>query len=507
MPPPPPQAFRAAINSIPSLTSRPAVSASSAINPFATRTTGELLHSLMVFQMCSVKPFVKNGNTLLKLSSKVIGEDATMSLVRHTFFRHFCAGEDMKEALATVRRLKAGGVGAIFDYAAEAAIGDGVHDKNDERALDMNTQLSLEAIKTAAAEPGSFTAVKVTALSHPELLQSLSLTQRNARKAFEALDLNRDKLVSLEELQQGLAKMGLDISSSSAQDLFAALKPINGMVDLVQWTSAVNVNTLGASNSAVSDILGRLPGLAMKAEDNAARGRMMERLNTLGQAAEGKNVRVMVDAEQTYLQPAIDAAVISAQKSFNKQKSIIFNTFQCYLKDSAARVQEDLTRAHREGFRFAAKLVRGAYMNEERRLAREQNYPSPIHDTLQDTHNNYDALVDLVLRNHSNASLCVASHNESSVVKATHVMAELNIPPESPDVAFGQLLGMCDHLTYGLSARGYSAYKYVPYGPVKEVLPYLLRRAEENADIFKGMGKEGDMLKQEIKRRMFASSS
>lgn len=162
--------------------------------------------------------------------------------------------------------------------------------------------------------------------------------------------------------------------------------------------------------------------------------------------------------------------------------------------------------ARREGFKFACKLVRGAYMEQERSRAEAYQYPDPIHETKQDTDNCYNDMLGHVLqevREHG-ANLMVASHNENSVRTAINIMNDFGINRADNAVFFGQLLGMCDVITYALGGAGYSALKYVPYGPVEDVVPYLSRRAMENKSVMKGVQKEREMLWKEFVRRFKA---
>ena len=211
----------------------------------------------------------------------------------------------------------------------------------------------------------------------------------------------------------------------------------------------------------------------------------------------------MVDAEQTYLQPAIDHPTLNLQRKYNQSdQDVIYNTFQCYLKISSDRIDIDLERARREKFRFACKLVRGAYMVQERKRAVDLGHPDPIHGTIEDTHANYASQVKKLLENSHLASFMVASHNEQSVKDTVQWMHDMNIDRRQGVVFFGQLLGMCDHVSYTLGREGYQVFKYVPYGPINEVLPYLIRRAQENSGLMTGATKEINLLRKEIGRRV-----
>lgn len=241
---------------------------------------------------------------------------------------------------------------------------------------------------------------------------------------------------------------------------------------------------------------------------------MKNRLWEIANLAQELNVRLLIDAEQTYYQPAIDNYVIELQKEFNSKSRlknpdvpIIFNTYQCYLRDSTSRVRLDLLRASRSNYIFAAKLVRGAYMLAERDRSEKMSYPDPIHPTASATHECYNSCVNLLLEdrvlNSTKNEIMIASHNRESVELAISKVQELGIDQKSGALHFAQLLGMRDDLSFSLGAAGFNAYKYVPYGKVKEVMPYLIRRAQENSDITKGMGEELKGIAGELKRRFF----
>ena len=242
---------------------------------------------------------------------------------------------------------------------------------------------------------------------------------------------------------------------------------------------------------------------ALSASDRSETEQLLGRLDRLASAALQHRVRLMVDAEQTYLQPAIDYCVAVVQARYNRTFPAVFNTYQCYLVDAGERVRADLARASAGGYYFAGKVVRGAYMVQERALAREQGRPDPIQPDAAATHAAYDAAVATIIRaGNQRREVMVASHNEQSVRNAVALMGEHGLPPSlASGVFFGQLLGMCDHITYGLARAGYPVFKYVPYGPVRLVVPYLIRRAQENSSVMIGAAKERELLWRELRRR------
>ena len=214
---------------------------------------------------------------------------------------------------------------------------------------------------------------------------------------------------------------------------------------------------------------------------------------------------MMVDAEHTYFQPAIDNVVITLMKEFNTQKPVIFSTYQMYLVDSEWRLHTDLIRAQQGNYYFAAKLVRGAYMELERHNAKLYHYEDPIHATKEDTDNNYNRNVEKVVKlmaQGEKIEMMIASHNQESVENTLRYAKENGLANDAP-IHFAQLMGMADNLTFLLGEQKYKAYKYVPYGGVKEVMPYLVRRAKENSGLMGGAKAEINMLSAEIKRRIF----
>ena len=434
------------------------------------QTTLELARSIVVFKLCSIPLVVKNSRRLYDIASKVLGEKLPDFVVGKTFFSHFCGGVSTEELLPVIGKLRTNGIGAILDYAAEADVAEGAaqgppsdHSGLDA-ACDHNAATIIAAVEASAAtrtsvDDPTFAAVKVTGLGAPELLEKVT----RIIDAFAAAHP----------------------SAATDADILSSLTPAEG--------------------EAYALVLARLEGIAAVA---AARG-----------------VMLLVDAEQTYMQRAIDHLALGAMARHNTVRPVVFNTYQCYLVDTPARVARDTARADQEGWVFAGKMVRGAYMVQERALAAKRGGADPIHAGVEATHACYDAVVASVIRHvaqgrspgagqdqqraarRAAAGIMVASHNEESVRRAADLLSSLGVPKHGAGVYFAQLKGMCDNISYGLGADSYQVFKYVPYGPVREVMPYLLRRAEENADIMSNASQEVALLSRELRRRLTPSFS
>ena len=299
---------------------------------------------------------------------------------------------------------------------------------------------------------------------------------------------------------------------------------------------------------------GRLSNACPTDEEIELLNAMYDRGRRLAKEASKSGVRLLIDAEQVRYQPAIDNFVLGLQRQFNVgNEPIVYNTYQCYLRDSLERLYTDVARSERFGYHFGAKIVRGAYMEREREFAKSMNMEDPIHRTIAKTHECYDNAVDYLLRHSSRSDLKVeimcATHNQASIENAIKSMDSYGIDRRASTVCFAQLYGMSDQLvseavdtraqtgpfnlvqqmrqsntppnphscilhlfflvsncgakkTFNLGKNGYRSYKYLPYGEVNEVIPYLLRRASENSAIVGGATEELNRINAELKRRL-----
>jgi len=413
-----------------------------------------------------------------------------------------------------------------YFYAGEAAC-----EKNMETFLRC-----IEAVATTTHTTG-FAAIKITALGRPQLLLQLSEVIARARKYHQEVTGEKGTVieahVNKETFKQDLLEAGVEIEKPAVQNFLEHMTADQkGIINLFDWKSLLDVKmdthlqvdydrlknqTIKSAMQETFQVpnlkTGRMEPLisALTEEEEEQFRNCIRRMNTVFQAAKELDVRCMVDAEQTYFQPAIARIAMEMMKKYNTEKAIVFNTYQCYLKDAYKMLVLDLEQANRENFYFGAKLVRGAYMEQERERASALNYPDPINENFDATTAMYHkCLIECMSRmkylkdqdKPKKVGIMVASHNEDTVRFAIEKMKQLDIKPEDKVICFGQLLGMCDQLSFPLGQAGYSVYKYVPYGPVNEVLPYLSRRARENGDILTKLQKEKMLLRRELGERI-----
>lgn len=230
--------------------------------------------------------------------------------------------------------------------------------------------------------------------------------------------------------------------------------------------------------------------------------KIKERFREITDYAATRKVKIFIDAEESWFQDIIDEMTIEAMIKHNKNQLIIYNTYQLYRKDMLGNLKKITERAKNEGFTVGAKLVRGAYMEKERERSHEENYCEPIHVSKEDVDKDYNDAIDFCLENNENMAICLGTHNEISCQHLVNGMAKYNIKKNDPKFYFAQLLGMSDNISFNLSKAGYNVAKYVPYGPVNSVMPYLFRRAEENTSMAGQSSREYNLLETEYRRRL-----
>ncbi|HWK99514.1 MAG TPA: proline dehydrogenase family protein [Parapedobacter sp.] len=230
-------------------------------------------------------------------------------------------------------------------------------------------------------------------------------------------------------------------------------------------------------------------------------GKLRNRFFKICEAARRYDVSLLIDAEHSWIQDVVDSLALEAMKLHNLTRPLIHNTYQLYRSDKLASLKADYELSQKDGFYLGAKVVRGAYMELERRRAAQLGYQSPIHADKAAVDKDFDEAISFCVDHISHIGLVLGTHNESSCKLAATKMATLGIPTNHRGVYFSQLLGMSDHISLNLAHAKFNVAKYMPYGPVRHVMPYLLRRAQENSSVTGQSGRELSLLKREISRR------
>ncbi|CAM2103330.1 proline dehydrogenase 1, mitochondrial [Caretta caretta] len=570
-PPPPPERGSARSETGPRGTPRvqplpPAVHFGDAREAFRSKRSAELVRALVVLGLCTVEPLVARSRQLMNLSRKLLGQQLFEKLMKMTFYGQFVAGEDQAAIKPLIQRNRAFGVGSVLDYSVEEDLtpeeaerkemesctsvsekemgGAAQREKQyrahrefgdrrdkvisartyfyaDETKCDQHMDMFLRCIEASgSSSEDSFSAIKLTALGRPQFLLQFSEVLMKWRRFFHQMAAEQGKAglavvetkLEVKKLQETLANLGIVTKAESQHWFTGEDLGMSGTVDLLDWNSLIDSRTKLSKLLLIPNMkTGQLEPLLSRftEEEDLQMKRMLQRMDILATRALELGVRLMVDAEQTYFQPAISRLTLEMQRKFNMEKAVIFNTFQCYLKEAYDNVTMDMELSHREGWHFGAKLVRGAYMEQEQARAAQVGYEDLLNPTYEETSKMYKRCLDYVLKEikySRKVSMMVASHNEDTVKFVLRRMAELGIHPSEKKVYFGQLLGMCDQITFPLGQAGYPVYKYVPYGPVNEVLPYLSRRALENRGFMKRAKRERELLWSELKRRLITGS-
>ncbi|KAM5312527.1 proline dehydrogenase 1, mitochondrial [Glossophaga mutica] len=544
----------------------PTVDFENAQEAYRSRRSWELARNLLVLRLCASPVLLAHHEQLLRLTSRLLGQWLFDKLMKMTFYGQFVAGEDQESIRPLIQHNRAFGVGSILDYGVEEdlsteeaerqemesctsaaerkdrgaskrekqyqahpAFGDhrnGVISARtyfyaSEAKCDSHMETFLCCIEASGgASDDGFIAIKLTALGRPQVLLQFSDVLTKWRRFFHQMAAEQGKAglaatdtrLEVAALQESVAKMGIASKKEIESWFTTETLGVSGTLDLLDWSSLIDSRTelsrhLVVPNMQTGQLEPLLSGFTEEEEQQTTR--ILQRMDVLAKKASEVGVRLMVDAEQTYFQPAISRLTLEMQRKFNVEKPLVFNTYQCYLRDAYDNVTLDVELARREGWCFGAKLVRGAYMAQERARAAEIGYEDPINPTYEATNAMYHRCLNYVLeelKHNAKAKVMVASHNEDTVRFTLRRMEELGLHPADCQVYFGQLLGMCDQISFPLGQAGFPVYKYMPYGPVMEVLPYLSRRALENSSVMKGAQRERRLLWQELKRRLRTGS-
>lgn len=267
----------------------------------------------------------------------------------------------------------------------------------------------------------------------------------------------------------------------------------------------ISIKVTGLARFGLLQTLDEAPRLRSGIHDHEAEiaewDRVRERMYTICEVAAEKNIGVLIDAEESWIQDPVDRLTIEMMEIFNKEKVIVYNTVQLYRHDRLHFLKLSHRIALEQHFKFGIKLVRGAYMEKERERAYEKGYASPIQPDKAATDRDYDEAVKYCIENLETISVIIASHNEASNLNAARLLDEKGIRHNHEHVHYSQLYGMSDNITFNLAKEGFNVSKYLPFGPIRDVIPYLMRRAQENSSVSGQTGRELSLIKKELIRR------
>jgi len=416
---------------------------------FKFKRTTDLLRGYFLLRICSVNMFVDNALSVMRGCERVFGEKLFSLLARPTFYRHFVGGDTEAELRATRNELAKAGIHLMVCPAFEEDAGETDMSKTgDKYKTNMEYIMEIGQIMLRAGEKDPCLQFKITAMMPGDLVTKISS--------------NIGSSIQLDELSE---KIGNYLETGTATR-FA-------------WLSE---------------------------DENNQLYKCLDYINTFGEKARQTGITLLVDAEYTYMNPGISAVALGMMLAFNKERPIVWNTYQCYLKAALQTISTEMDIVEKRGSCFGAKVVRGAYMEKERKLAKMHGYPDPVNDTYEDTCAMYDRVAEYMMTHiakvGNRCNIVLGTHNEQSVMNAASKLTDLGLDPSSGQVVFGQIYGMADQISVPLSAAGFKVYKSVPYGPLGEVLPYLSRRAAENRVVLAGARRELELLKSELKSRV-----
>ncbi|ORX61327.1 FAD-linked oxidoreductase [Hesseltinella vesiculosa] len=517
------------------------------LTAFKVRSTSDLLIGLFVYKLCTLPWLVEMSPYVISWSQKLHMEWLVYAFIKSTFFQQFCGGETPEECIQTMDQLGHHGIRCILDLSVEADLHleqDDVPQMYDElsqplgkwwrqeQSADVIVNMISHCIRTGArgsandSGPGtrSFAAVKVTGFAPPELLLRLNQVFTCMEQIFQAnqVDGYVGSAALNQVVDQVLPPCQSEQQAEQRNTLVQYMHEHQPQMDLITFTQLFSLQ--GPSRDiwwSTEEHLQEADCLLTKDELDAY-DRMINRVDQVCAVAYRLGVGIMIDAEQSYFQEAIDHVAMNMQLKYNRREEqdrapTVYNTYQMYTKVARSKVERDVEWAKRENFTFAAKLVRGAYMVSERKRASQLGYPSPIHDTIDDTHNSFNGGVKFLLgklHDHQQATgetlnsttspivFMVASHNRESVIGTVKEMERQGVMARSGVVYFGQLYGMQDQISYTLGKHGYGIFKYLPFGMIDEVIPYLLRRAQENSSVLGSVNKERELMWIELMHRV-----
>jgi proline dehydrogenase len=387
--------------------------------------------------------------------------------------------------------------------------------ENTQNAFAYKSTKALKSAKFLFGFMGYPTLVQMGTRLVPALLKAGLPIKGIIRNTIFKQFVGGETLVETIPVAQMLAEHGVDVildygvEGKEGEDSFDHATQV--FIDVINHAATqknipfISIKVTGLASHELLQTLHEAPRLRSGIHDNemeqAAWERVRERMYAICEAAAEKNIGVLVDAEESWIQDPIDRLTMEMMAEFNKQKAVVFNTIQLYRHDRLHFLRISHQIAEAQGFVLGLKLVRGAYMEKERALALEKNKQSPIQISKEATDADYDEAVRFCMDHIHSTAVIIASHNEQSNLLGAKLLDEMMLPHNHPHVHFSQLYGMSDTITFNLAKEGFNVSKYLPFGPIQDVIPYLMRRAQENTSVSGQTGRELLQLKRELARR------
>ncbi len=290
------------------------------------------------------------------------------------------------------------------------------------------------------------------------------------------------------------------VEAESSFDGFENYK--NDSVDIINYLGDLSLPFIAIKCTGLMDISSLEKISSGKLDEKSDEYKsFFKRVDELCDVGNKNNVKVLIDAEESWIQDSIDKVGLQMMRKYNKKSAKVFITHQCYRTGTLDKIKDYLGLANSEKFNLGVKLVRGAYMEKERKRALDNNYPSPIHETKENTDKEFNDSLHFCVKNLNKLSLWVGSHNEGSCLKLMEMMKDNNISKDDERIWFSQLYGMSDNISYTLSSLKYNVVKLIPFGPIEKTIPYLIRRANENSSVKGQSNRQFTLIKDEINRR------
>eukprot|EP00331_Platyophrya_macrostoma_P022098 CAMPEP_0176442416 /NCGR_PEP_ID=MMETSP0127-20121128/21799_1 /TAXON_ID=938130 /ORGANISM="Platyophrya macrostoma, Strain WH" /LENGTH=491 /DNA_ID=CAMNT_0017827419 /DNA_START=110 /DNA_END=1585 /DNA_ORIENTATION=- len=472
---------------------------------YQDKSMGELVNQIIVNTAVQSPLLVDNSDLMYNATKTILGKTLSGFLVKKTVGRVFTGGSTFEDVLVPTKAYNQRGIPVFLDYVAEATA---EHIPTEEE-MDYFTECFCKSAEIAAQHKGNGISIKFTALVDYNTLKKTNAVQQQFLDFFDdAVNHNAEaKEASLEALFNAMKKKNPNLEKQAFLDYIKQIfrRDVNDItadqkISRFDWRLNTHIFNISPEMGHVSPLVQSFAKLDDR--DMKEMKRFTERLDKIFSTSRKLNVEVLCDAEQTYVQAMIDSITEQFGFKYNNDTPIVINTVQNYLKASKSRVLFEVEKCEKLKQPFALKMVRGAYMVEENRLAKEAGRPSPILESLQQTHNNYDSNLEYLMNKLDKKSqIYVCSHNEQSILKTIDMIESKGISRSNGGVKFAQLMGLGEHLTIYLHTMGFNVYKYIAFGPTDIMMPFLIRRAQESRQMLAGSRLQGKLLKKELKSR------